>query len=95
MSTTERGPAPRYDVRISSTASKELAALPREAQRRIAPRLRALATAPRPRGATALSGSDHLRLRIGDYRVIYAIRDQGLLVLVVRVAHRREVYKRK
>lgn len=95
MRSTTGGPAPRYDVRISATASKELAALSKDLQRRIAARLRALATNPRPRDATALTGSDQLRLRIGDYRVIYGIRDQALVVLVIRVAHRRDAYKRK
>jgi len=49
---------------------------------------------PRPPGVKKLSGEDELyRIRVGDYRIVYQIRDNELVVLVVRVAHRREVYR--
>ncbi len=54
----------------------------------------ALATTPRPRGASALQGHPGvLRIRVGDYRIIYQVQDDLLTVLILRVAHRREVYR--
>ena len=54
----------------------------------------ALATTPRPRGASALQGQPgFLRIRVGDYRIIYQVQDDLLTVLILRVAHRREVYR--
>ncbi len=53
----------------------------------------ALADNPRPSGAVRLKGTDFFRVRIGDYRVVYEVHDSVLRVLVVRVAHRREVYR--
>jgi mRNA interferase RelE/StbE len=54
----------------------------------------ALAAEPRPRGAEKLAGRDGYRIRVGDYRVVYAVDDGDRLVLVARIAHRREVYRR-
>lgn len=62
--------------------------------RRIASAIDGLASNPRPEGARALQGeATVLRLRVGDYRILYTINDDVLLVLVVRVGHRREVYR--
>ena len=86
--------AGRYRVEFSRPAERQFRALPAEVQRRIAPRINALAQVPRPRGAEKLEGVEALyRLRIGDYRIVYQIREQVLLILVVRVGHRREVYR--
>jgi mRNA interferase RelE/StbE len=54
----------------------------------------ALAIDPRPSGAAKLAGRDDLRVRVGDYRVVYAVDDPDGLVIVARIAHRREVYLR-
>ena len=54
----------------------------------------ALAADPRPHGAAKLAGRDDYRIRIGDYRIVYAIDDQERLVVVARIAHRRDVYRR-
>jgi mRNA interferase RelE/StbE len=63
---------------------------------RVARKIDALAQEPRPRGVERLKGEENLwRVRAGDFRIIYTIRDEVLLVLVVRVGHRREVYARK
>ena len=62
--------------------------------RRVDARILALAEDPRPPGAKRLAGSEGLhRIRVGDYRVVYAIEDDVLLVLVVRIGHRRDVYR--
>lgn len=49
---------------------------------------------PRPRGAVKLAGRDDFRIRVGDYRIVYAVDDADRVVLVARIAHRREVYRR-
>jgi mRNA interferase RelE/StbE len=53
-----------------------------------------LSANPRPPGAVKLAGRDDFRIRVGDYRIVYAIDDEKYLVIVARVAHRREVYRR-
>ena len=53
-----------------------------------------LAMDPRPTGVVKLAGRDDYRIRVGDYRVVYAVDDDERMVLVARVAHRREVYRR-
>lgn len=84
-----------YRVEFTKKAQKQLKALPSVVEERIQPKIAALANEPRPIGATKLEGEDNqYRIRVGDYRILYEIRDDVLLVLVVRVAHRREVYKR-
>jgi mRNA interferase RelE/StbE len=60
---------------------------------RIRAAIDSLATEPRPIGAVKLAGRDDFRIRVGDYRVVYAINDRDRLVLVARIAHRREVYR--
>ncbi len=77
------------------SARKALEALAKPDRRRVEARLVALATDPRPHGVEKLTGAERLyRVRAGDYRVVYEVRDHVLLVLVVRVAHRREVYRK-
>ncbi len=84
-----------YQVLFAPAAEREFRALPQAVQVRLASRINALAAEPRPTGSAKLAGPPDLyRIRIGDYRVIYAIDDGRLLVLVVRAAHRREVYRR-
>lgn len=61
---------------------------------RVAAAIEALAAEPRPHGAARLAGRDDYRIRVGDYRIVYAIDDEARLVLVARSAHRREVYRR-
>jgi mRNA interferase RelE/StbE len=67
--------------------------LPATLRLRIAAAILTLADNPRPRGCKKLTGQDLYRVRVGDYRVVYEIHDDVLVVLVVRVAHRREAYK--
>ena len=84
-----------YRVQLTPRAADELAALPPKAQRRIARKIDALAVNPRPRASKKLQGADDLyRIRSGDYRILYQIADKVLTVLVVRVGHRRDVYRR-
>jgi len=75
-------------------ALRDLAALPKSDQERITKRIDALASDPRPPGAKAVQGQHGLfRLRSGNYRILYRIEDVRLLVLVVKIGHRRDVYR--
>jgi mRNA interferase RelE/StbE len=83
-----------YRIQIAPSAVRQLRKLPASVQERIAGHIEELAIDPRPRGAIKLQGEDDLyRIRVGDYRVIYTIRDDELIVLVLRVGHRREIYR--
>ena len=83
-----------YSVAYDPKALKELSKLDKPVARRIMRAADQLATDPRPNGVRPLVGyADLWRVRIGDYRVIYTIRDTELVVLVLRVAHRSDVYR--
>ena len=83
-----------YTVTILPSALRQLAELPRPDQKRIKNRIDGLAADPRPPGAKKLQGeSDLFRLRCGNYRIIYSIEDVKLVVLVIRIGHRRDVYR--
>ncbi len=87
--------AARYKVEIEAHAQRAFRKLPRLAQDRLAGAILALEHTPRPVGCKPMAGlPGHWRIRVGDYRVIYSIRDDVLLVLVVELGHRREVYRR-
>jgi mRNA interferase RelE/StbE len=84
-----------YEVRLKPSAERKLRKLPRDAQQRIARRLDGFAAEPRPSGCERLSGLDDLyRVRVGDYRIVYEIEDDILVVLVITIGHRRDVYRR-
>ena len=81
-------------MRLKKTAQRDIKRLDRPTQKRILARLTGLAGDPRPVGVELLTGmADVWRVRVGDYRIVYTIKDDVLLVLVLRVGHRREIYK--
>lgn len=83
-----------YRVEISRSATKDLRGIDRKWIPRIIEAIEALTSDPRPPGCKKLVGSDHTyRLRVGDYRVVYDIQDHTLLILIIRVRHRRDVYR--
>ena len=82
-----------YNVRIKKSAEKELRGLPKKNLKQVFSRIHALATNPRPVGCEKSSGSDWYRVRQGDYRIVYIIDDDELLVEVVKIGHRKEVYR--
>lgn len=85
-----------YTVELSNRAKRDLAARSAELQIRIAKALRKLEANPRPSGIEKLKGEDTAyRLRAGDYRILYEVHDKILLVLVVKVRHHREVYRKR
>ena len=84
----------RYRVEVSRRAVKVIAALPRPDQRRVQAAIDLLSETPRPPGCVALTSENSTyRVRAGNYRIVYEVHDQVLLVQVVRVGHRRDVYR--
>ena len=83
-----------YRIELTPQAAKQLAALERQTLKRIAARIDGLAEDPRPPSARKLSGKEGLyRIRVGDHRVIYRIVDRVVLVTIIRIGHRRDVYR--
>jgi len=84
-----------YRVLIKASAAKEIEAVdPKKDRQRIVAAIRSLADDPRPAGCEKLAGEDdRYRIRVGRYRIIYSIGDDELLVFVVRIGHRKDVYR--
>ena len=84
----------RYELLIKPSALRELEAVrSKQDRRRIARRINALGAEPRPSGCEKLSGQARYRIRQGDYRVVYEVDDQRRIVTIVKVGHRRDVYR--
>lgn len=83
-----------YTVRIASSARRQIRKLPRDGQERVASVLVLLADEPRPPASKKLTGREAWRVRTGNWRVIYEIHDDELLVMVVAAGDRRGVYRR-
>ena len=85
----------RYRVLIKPSARKELLAVPTKKERqRLVRRIELLGAEPRPAGCQKLTGGgDRYRVRQGQYRIVYEIRDDELVVLVIKLGHRRDVYR--
>lgn len=80
-----------YRLFIKPSAAKEIEALPKQERRRVVTRISSLSHDPRPPACEKLSGQDRYRLRQGDYRILYEILDLAVIVVVVKVGHRRDV----
>jgi len=86
----------RYKILVKPSAVKEIESVPLKRDRqRIVERIGDLTENPRPPGCEKLSGRDKYRLQQGRYRSLYSIEDKDLLVYVVKVAHRKDVYRQK
>ncbi|MBM4133624.1 MAG: type II toxin-antitoxin system RelE/ParE family toxin [Nitrospira sp.] len=83
-----------YSLLIKKSAEKELRGLPKADLARIVERIRSLAQQPRPAGCEKLSGQDRYRVRQGDYRIVYSVDDEQKVLEVVKIGHRREVYRK-
>jgi mRNA interferase RelE/StbE len=82
-----------YRLVFKAAVAKDLRRIPRQDVARILERIDRLADDPRPAGCEKLSGLERYRVRQGVYRIVYEIEDDRLVVMVVKVAHRREVYR--
>ena len=83
----------RCRVILPKSVQKKLDRLPDDVAARVVARLRALESNPRPTDVKKLKGRPAWRVRVGDYRIIYEIHDRELVVVVVTIGHRREVYR--
>jgi len=82
-----------YSIFFRDSVRKDLDAIPKSHLQRIMERIGLLAENPRPVGCEKLSGQEKYRIRQGNYRIIYSIQDSQLTIWVVKVGHRREVYR--
>jgi mRNA interferase RelE/StbE len=82
-----------YELVFRKSVTRDLRELPRKDIQRVLTRIRALADEPRPAGCEKLSGLERYRVRQGSYRIIYEIQDARLVVLIVKVGHRKDVYR--
>lgn len=84
----------KYKLLIKPSAAKEIESIPlKQDRQRILERIRHLAEDPRPHGAQKLSGQESYRVRQGRYRIVYTIADRELVVQVIKVSHRKDVYR--
>lgn len=84
---------PRYELRFRPAALRQLRKLDSQIARRIKSTTETLRTEPRPPGVKALTGQrGWLRIRVGDYRIVYEVRDSELVVLVIQIGHRSQIY---
>lgn len=83
-----------YNVELTRTAEKQLRRIAKRARNRLVEAIRGLADRPRPIGARKLQGYDDVyRIRVGQYRVVYEVRDDRVIVIVLKVGHRKDIYK--
>jgi mRNA interferase RelE/StbE len=82
-----------YRLLIKASAAKELEALPRRDRQRTISKIHGLASEPRPPGCEKLTSHDLHRIRQGNYRVLYSVDDSHLQVTIIKIGHRRDVYR--
>jgi len=82
-----------YKVLIKPSAIKELNKIPKKNISKITDRIQALSINPRPPGCEKLSAQNAYRIRQGIYRIVYSIEDDNLIIVVIKIGHRRDVYK--
>ena len=83
----------KFEVIFKQSVAKDLRQIPKKDVTRILNRIKALSIEPRPPAVENLSGQDKYRVRQGAYRILYEIRNNELIVVVVKIGHRRDVYK--
>ena len=84
----------RYEVELSEVAKRDLTKLEGQVQDRLRLAFKVLSGNPRPPKSVKLKGRSGYRVRVGDYRIIYEIFDKRVIILIVRIGHRREIYKK-
>ena len=83
----------RYRIEVKKSAVRELGRIPKRDLRLVVARIRSLADDPRPPGSKKLAAQEKYRIRQGRYRILYTIEDDVLIIYIVKVAHRRDVYR--
>ncbi|MDP3295617.1 MAG: type II toxin-antitoxin system RelE/ParE family toxin [Nevskia sp.] len=82
-----------YELRFRPSVAKDLRGVPKNDLQRILAKIETLRDDPRPPGSEKLSGDEKYRIRQGDYRILYGIDDHTVIVEIVKVGHRRDVYR--
>jgi mRNA interferase RelE/StbE len=83
----------KFELVFKESVSKDLKDVPKQDVQRILERIHLLRNDPYPAGSVKLSGKNYYRIRQGNYRILYEVKDRQLVLLVVKVGHRREVYR--
>jgi len=83
----------KYKITIKKSAAKELEDIAKKDLRKIIKRIQSLGQNPRPDGSQKLSGKEQYRVRPGDYRIVYSIEDQDRIIDIIKIGHRREIYR--
>ncbi len=83
----------KYKIEFKKTAVKELKSIPDKDIKKIITKIKLLEENPRPNGCIKLTGKEQYRIRQGNYRILYSIEDDRLIIFVVKIAHRKNVYK--
>jgi len=83
-----------YKIYFRKSTAKELKALPNPTLQKVIKKIEALTLDPRPAGCEKLTGKEYYRVRQGNYRIVYSIQDNELTVWVIKISHRKDIYKR-
>ncbi len=85
----------RYRIEISRTAEKQLKKLCREDQRRVVEAMVSLGKDPYPKGSRKLTGHDDVfRIRVGEFRILYSVSGKKLIIIILKIGHRKDVYRK-
>lgn len=83
----------KYRIEIKRSAVKELNSIPQKEIGKILRKIKSLSSNPRPEGCTKLTNREDYRIRVGNYRIVYSIHDDILLIIIIKIGHRKEVYR--
>ena len=83
----------KFEITFRPSVARDTKSIPTYHLKRIIDRINLLADDPRPLGSTKLSGKDYYRIRQGDYRIVYEIIESRVVIVVIKIGHRREVYR--
>ena len=83
----------KYEISVKKSAVKELEDIPKKELQKILKKIKTLSSDPRPQHSQKLSQREQYRIRQGDYRIIYSVQDDELTVYIIKVGHRKEIYR--
>ena len=83
----------KYKIEIKKSAIKELNSIPQKDIQKIITKIQSLSSNPKPQGCTKLTNREDYRIRVGNYRIIYSINDDILIIMVIKIGHRKEIYR--
>jgi len=84
----------KYKIEIKKSAAKEIHKLPQKNLKRVLTKIQSLSGNPRPMDSKKLSAQEKYRVRVGQYRILYSIHDDVLIIVVVKVGHRKDIYEK-